>query len=310
MNLKGGKNFQRLTALDDLDYIPLDSISDDILYRSIKESLEQVGKAYSKAVIDHICRINRLSEREILTNCDLFEDSMYRLFGHGAVSIINKVKVLALRHSLMEHKSNLTISEIVDPALTINDVLNEIRRIEALDFVHKMASHNHIALLYAHKDSLIKILSEYFSPKDAPKALLSENPDNFSHLNITSSISYKDLFGPITSPLKEDAVFKLHNWISSISTSSKRSNICARIAEDDATWWIRNGCTRALSSIELSLCRELPKSTSILCAFDISKLTPKQLSTMRAIIGSHDYVIIEEPSFTVYRFGKPTFRNV
>ncbi len=153
MNLKGKKNFQCLTALDDLDYIPLDSISDDILYRSIKESLEQVGKAYSKAVIDHICRINRLSEREILTNCDLFEDSMYRLFGHGAVSIINKVKVLALRHSLMEHKSNLTIPEIVDPALTINDVLNEIRRIEALDFVHKMASHNHIALLYSHRDS-------------------------------------------------------------------------------------------------------------------------------------------------------------
>ena len=173
-----------------------------------------------------------------------------------------------------------------------------------------MASHNHIALLYAHQDSLIKILSEYFSSKDAPKALLSENPDNFSHLNLTSSISYKDLFGPITGPLKEDAVFKLHNWISSIGTSSKRSNICTRIAEDDATWWIRNGCTRALSSIELSLCRELPQSTSILCAFDISKLTPKQLSTMRAIIGSHDYVIIEEPSFTVYRFGKPTSRNV
>lgn len=180
MNLKGGKNFRCLTVLDDLDYIPLYSISDDILYRSIKESLEQVGKAYSKAVIDHICRINRLSEREILTNYDLFDDSMYRLFGHGAVSIINKVKVLALRYSLLEHKSNLTISEIVDPALTINDVLNEIRRIEALDFVHKMASHNHIALLYTHQDSLIKIISEYFSPKDAPKAHLSENIDNFS----------------------------------------------------------------------------------------------------------------------------------
>ena len=119
--------------------------------------------------------------------------------------------------------------------VTINNVLNEIRRIEALDFVHKMASYNRIALLYAHKDSLIKILTEYFSPKDAPKALLSENPDNFSHLNITSSISYKELFGPITCPLKEDAVFKLHNWISTKVLGSKRSNICARIAEDDAT---------------------------------------------------------------------------
>ena len=72
-----------------------------------------------------------MSEREILTNYDLFEDSMYRLFGHGAVSITNKVKVLAMRHSLMDHKSSLTIPEIVDPALTINDILNEIRLIEA-----------------------------------------------------------------------------------------------------------------------------------------------------------------------------------
>lgn len=69
-----------------------------------------------------------------------------------------------------------------------------------------MASHNHIALLYSHRDSLIKILSEYFSPNDAPKALLSENPDNYAHLNLTSSISFKDLFGQITGPLKEDAV--------------------------------------------------------------------------------------------------------
>src|SRR4029079_9203045 len=126
----------------------------------------------------------------------------------------------------------------------------------------------------------------------------------------TNSISYNELFGPMTGPLKEEAVFRLQNWISSISNGSKRSNICARIAEDDATWWIRNGFTRALSSIELSLCRELPQGISILCAFDISKLTAKQLSTMRAIIGSHVYVIIDEPSFSVYRFGKPTFRIV
>ena len=67
---------QCLTLLDDLEYFALDSISDDILYRSIKVSLEAVGKTYAKAVIDHICHINRLSEREILTNCELFEDSM------------------------------------------------------------------------------------------------------------------------------------------------------------------------------------------------------------------------------------------
>lgn len=269
--------------------------------------MAQVGKAYSKAVINHICALNRLSEREILTNCDLFEDSMYRLFGHGAISVIKKVKLLALRHALMEHKSNLTIPEILDPLLTINDVLNEIRRIEALDFAHKMASYNHIALLYSKRDSLNQILSEYFSASDAPKALLSECPGNYRHLHLSRYVSYKELFGTISSPVKEEATVKLQNWIEQVRATNN-SRIPSRIAEDDATWWIKNGYTNALTSIEQTLCKELPHNTSILCAFDISKLTPKELSTMKLIIRSHDYVIIEGPSFTVYRFGKPTFR--
>jgi hypothetical protein len=299
---------QCLTLLDDLQYFALDSISEDILYRSIKGALESLGKTYAKAVLDHICTINRLSEREILTNCDLFEDSMYRLFGRGAQSIIHKVKVTALRYALTEHKSNFTVPEILDPSLTINEVLKEICSIEALDFVHKMSSYNHIAYLYSNKVSLSKILSEYFSPRDAPKALLSENPQDYVLFDLTSCISYKELFGPITAPIKEDAIDKMRKWIDGIRANNK-SHTSTRIAEDDATWWIRNGLTRGLALLEQSLCRDLPESTSILCAFDISKLKPKQLGTMKSIIGSHDYVIIEEPSHTVYKYGKPTFRE-
>jgi hypothetical protein len=307
VNPNRSKNFQCLTVLGDLDFFPLDSISENILYRSIKQSLEQVGIAYSKAVINHICNLNRLSEREILTNCDLFEDSMYKLFGHGAVSVINKVKVLTLRTALMEQKSDLTVTEIPAPSLTINDVLNEIRRIEALDFVRKMASYNHLALLYSKKDFLNEVLSEYFSHKDAPKALLSEDPDNHIHLDLTSSISYEELFGIIKGEVGEDAFIKMRNWIEQVRTTHK-SKLPIRIAEDDATWWIRNGYTRALTSIERSLCKKMPECTSILCAFDVSKLAPYQLSTMKSIIGAHDYVILQEPSFTVYKSGKPTFR--
>ena len=191
---------QCLTLLDDLEYFALDSISDEILYRSIKVSLEAIGKAYAKAVIDHICHINRLSEREILTNCEIFEDSMYRLFGRGANSVINKVKVVALRYALTEQKSNLTVPEILDPSLTINDVLKEIRSIEALDFVHKMSSYNHIAYLYSSKVSLSKILSEYFSPRDAPKGLLSENPMDYVLFISPALFHTKNFLVPSTPP--------------------------------------------------------------------------------------------------------------
>jgi hypothetical protein len=302
------KNFSLcLTILDDLQYFPIDSISDEILYRSIKSSLEAVGKKYATAVIDHICKMNRLSEKEILTNCDIFEDSMYRLFGHGALAVINKVKLSALRQALMEQKSNLTVTEILDPSLTINDVLKEIRSIEALNFVHKMSSYTHIAYLYSNKASLSKILSEYFSPPDTKKAMLSENPEDYCLFDLTSSISYEELFGQISVSVKEDSIAKMRGWIDELCAANG-SDCPTRIAEDDATWWIRNGFTRGLTLLEQSLCKKLPNNTSILCAFDISKLNPKQLGTMKSIIGSHDFVIIEEPSPTVYRFGKPTFR--
>jgi hypothetical protein len=299
--------FQCLATLDDLDFIPLNSMAEDVLYLSTKSALEQIGKSYAKAVIKNICDLNRLSEREILTNCDLFEDSMYRLFGRGAASVISRVKVLALSHAVMEGKSDLTIPEILDPSLTINGILNEIRRIEALDFVQKMSSYNHIALLYSQKEFLNKVLSKYFET-EAPRALLSENSEIYNHLNLTTSVSYNNLLGTVKEQTRENSLTRIKKWIDSFR-SINTSKVPVRIAEDDATWWVKNGHIKTLTAIEQVLSKSLPSRTSILCAFDISKITSKELSSMKSVIGAHDYVIIEEPSFTVYKFGKPIFRD-
>jgi hypothetical protein len=311
MNPNVTKNYLFLKTLDDLDFIPLDSIAEHVLYNSIKQSLEQVGIAYSKAVIDHMCRMNGLSEREILTNCDLFEDSIYRLFGHGAISLINKVKVTALRTAILANKSDLTVPQILDPSLTLNDILREIRRIEALDFVNKMASYNQIAFLYSTEDSLSTVLAEYFGPKDVPKALLSENVGKYDQFNLSASISYRDLFRTSSDKLKGDAVTQLHDWLSQVRVTSTKSQSFTptRFAEDDATWWIRNGHTRTFISIEQSARKEAPARTSILCAFNVSKLSVKELGTMKSVIQYYDYVIIEEPTFVVYKLTRPAFRH-
>jgi hypothetical protein len=99
----------------------------------------------------------------------------------------------------------------------------------------------------------------------------------------------------------------MRQWIDNLQSINK-SDTSVRIAEDDATWWIRTGNTKSLALLERSLCKELPENTSILCAFDISKLNRKQLGAMKSIIASHDYVIIEEPSPAVFKYGNPSFR--
>jgi hypothetical protein len=310
-NTRNTRTTQFLKTLDDLDFVPYDSIAENVLYQSIKRCLEQVGIAYSKAVINHICNLKGLSEREILTNCDLFEDAMYRLFGHGAVSVINKVKAVALRTALMEGRSDFTVSEILNPSLTLTDVLSEIRRVEALNFVRKMASYNHIAFLYSKKESLDKMLSVYFKEADGPTAILSEKPGNYTNLNLSGSISHRDLFSTPCTHNSEEPINKLRNWLGQLSSTPSKTSATspARFAEDDATWWIRNGKSTNLKALKRSMCENMPDMTSVLCAFDITRLTPSQLGTMKAVIKSHDYVIIEEPSFVVYRSNKPIFRH-
>lgn len=288
--------------------LSLSNLAEIILYNSIKKTLEEVGVAYSKAVIDHICKFKGLSEREILTNCDLFEDSMYRLFGHGAMSIISRVKVAALRTSVMENKSDLTVPQILDPSLTLSDILMEIRRVEALNFIAKMSSYSHIAFLYSREDSLNKLLAEYLSPKDSQRILISETPEKYNYLELSASASYEELFKEAPDCSKEYVVSKIKDWMSKVGKVGEfGSRKPARLVEDDATWWIRNGHVRTLIAISQSIQNERLGTNSVLRAFNVSKLSFKELGTMRSIIRYHDFVIIDEPAITIYKLNKRSF---
>ena len=56
------------------------------------KSIERLGESASKALLDHICSINELSEKELLTNYDLFEKSLYRVLRKGAEVILRDLK--------------------------------------------------------------------------------------------------------------------------------------------------------------------------------------------------------------------------
>ena len=57
---------QYLNVLDELGYFPLSSKAEEILYDVAKKSIERLGESASKALLDHICSINGLSERNYL----------------------------------------------------------------------------------------------------------------------------------------------------------------------------------------------------------------------------------------------------
>ena len=48
--------------------------------------------------------------------------------------------------------SHLTVADILNPSLSIGDILKNIREAEVFEFVHKILSHEHILFLYENKN--------------------------------------------------------------------------------------------------------------------------------------------------------------
>jgi hypothetical protein len=111
--------FRCLSLLDKLGYYPIRANNDRLLYASIKDSLEQMGKSYSGALIRNMCSLYGLSENELFSNYDLFKKMLYTILGEGeANGIIASIKKELLARAIL-NGSSLTIREMTNPALLL-----------------------------------------------------------------------------------------------------------------------------------------------------------------------------------------------
>ena len=111
------QTFVCLSILDKLGYFAVSSNADKILHKSIGESLEQMGKSFSKALVSAMCSLQGLSENELFANYDLFDGS------------------------------SLTARDILSSSLTIDDILKNTADREVLKFVSELPTHEHILFL-------------------------------------------------------------------------------------------------------------------------------------------------------------------
>jgi hypothetical protein len=252
--------FQRyLNVLDELGYFPLSSKAEAILYDAAKKSIERLGESTSKALLDHICSINELSEKELLTNYDLFEKSLYRVLRKGAEVILRDLKRELLVQALLIDP-NITISDIRNPGLAVSDILKRIRAVETLEFVRKTPSHTHIAFLYTNDNSKNNILAAFFDTKinSAAKGLFSfKKPANNYVSGVENIILYEEL---LQEPREYEVVAKrLADWLAKLNPVNKsqqnNDDSPTRIADEDAMRWVRNGFVSQILGIEKSMVR-------------------------------------------------------
>jgi hypothetical protein len=304
-------NFRYQSVLDELRYIPTVSLSDRILCDSIKNSLERIGKSYSKILLHRMCSFYGLSENELLTNYDLFESSLYRILGKGAQPLIGCIKAEMLRYAIM-NGSEITATDILNPKLTVSYVLKDIHDREVFDFVRNVPPHEHIAFLYTHEIAKNNILSEFFHRQEQeyqdplPLGLISTKTPKKPNTHLFT-ISYDEL---LNKSRKDKAKESLAAWIAHVHSSNESQHFATRIAEEDATIWLKNGFSadEDLNLEQMFSTLTCDNNLSILCAFDISKIAESDInSMMKSIISAHDYVILDEP-FVVY--GRPTRRRM
>jgi hypothetical protein len=163
-------DFRYLSILHELRYFPQVYLSDRALHDSIKYSLESICKSFSKVLLGRMCSVYRLSENELLTNYDLFERALYRRLGKAGQLIIGRIKAEMLKYAVM-NGSEITATDILDPNLTVSYVLKDIHDTEIFAFVRNVPSCQHVALLYRNDFTKNKILSDFFHPQIALKAL-------------------------------------------------------------------------------------------------------------------------------------------
>jgi len=261
-------------------------------------------------LLHRMCSFYGLSENELLTNYDLFERSLYRILGKSGQSIINTIKADMLRYAIT-HGSDITVTDILDPLLTVDYVLKHIHEKEVFEFVRDLPPHEHIAFLYTHEIAKNNILSEFFHRQEQedhqdpiPLGLISiKTPKLDAHL---FNISYDEL---LNKTRKYKAKESLAAWIAHVHSCNKSEHHATRIAEEDASLWLKNGFSadEDLNLEQMFSTLTCDNNLSILCAFDISKIAESDINSMlKSIISAHDYVILDEP-FVVY--GRATRRR-
>ena len=298
-----GVHFRQFPSiLDDLGYFQISSKAEQALHDGAKNSIAFLGENASKDLLDQICSINGFSEAELLMNYDLLKKSLYKVLGKGAEVILSNLKrELLVQVVLID--PNITISEIRDPRLGVGDILKRIHAVEAVEFVRKIPSHSHIALLYTNDNSKDKMLAAFFETMitcNASKGLFSYKKPVNDYLSCTNDVMlYEEL---LQEPRDYEAVARRGaDWIAKlISSNTSRQNstdVPTRIAVEDVMWWLRNGFAGYLLDSERSCGRYLQDNLSALCGYNISNVGNRHIDRelISMLISAHGYVILDEP---------------
>ncbi|WP_101476871.1 hypothetical protein [Candidatus Nitrosotalea bavarica] len=264
-----------------LGYSPIASKSDKVLLESTQKVLKTFGQSSYRDLIDKLHAKTGMSENELIKNFHLFEDALKQSTG----TVSAKIMIDMIKEEVIKHTHLKTINH------KIEEIIKKVEEYGVYDFIINTSSFEHILVLYKDRETINLILSDFFSKKtQAPFGLISEHPTKIKDIrNITyDKLAEKD---------KNGAVKKLLAWVTDMH-SCNTSAFPTKVASEDCTWYIRNNLGAEHLKLESSVGAKPYQKMIILCAYNISKISPDDLESL---IKSHSYVILQNDSIVLYR---------
>ena len=322
MYSKNPVNEKLINLIENSGFVYRNQTTDIVVKDIVLNVLNRIGKSYSKALIYQICSLYGLSQNELLSNYELFENSLTRVLGKTGYPIILRIKKELLKYLIM-NKFEINIKDILDPSFNVPHIIGKLSESYNYQLISENLNNNkrnHIILLSNNDDKHIKkiITSMVQNSKNIRniKRVVIVLHDQFDEKRYFRSVSDIDIYyvNDIVSSyssstdkfFKLDENYDINNNIDLINFEQFDSSNIQIFCFIDIQILNQLNNYKILKILEEKFEKlyNLNELIQICCIYDVSNFYAKEyeLKPLRDFINHHNIVIVDEPLIMYQKF--------
>jgi hypothetical protein len=318
LSSKSSANEKLIKLIENSGYIYRNQKTDIVIRDIILNVLNRIGKSYSKALIYQICSLYGLSQNELLSNYELFENSLKRVVGKTGYPIVLRIKKELLKYLIL-NKFEISTKDILDPSLNVPQIIDKLSESYNYDLISENLNNNkrnHVILLSNNDDKHIeKIITNLVqiskNTRDIKRVVIVLH-DHFDEKRYFGSVPDITIYylNDMVSYSSTDKFFKLDNnsnnnidFINFEQFDNKNFQVFCFI-DIQILHQFNNYKILKILEEKFEKLYNPNKLTQICCIYEVSNFYTKEyeIKLLRDFINHHDMIIVDEPLLMYQKF--------
>ena len=318
MYSKNSVNEKLINLIENSGFIYRNQITDIVIRDIILNVLNRIGKYYSKALIYQICSLYGLSQNELLSNYELFENSLTRVLGKTGYPIILRIKKELLKYLIL-NKFEISTKDILDPSFNVPQIIDKLSESYNYQLISENLNNkrNHMILLSSNDDKHIeKIITNLVqiskSIRDIKRVVVVLH-DQFDEKRYFRSVPdidiyyMNDIFSSSSSSSSSVEEFFKHNNKNDLINFEQFNNTNIQVfcfIDIQILRQFNNYKILKILEDKFEQLYNLNEIIQICCIYDVSNFYTKEyeIKLLRDFINHHNMVIIDEPLVMYQKF--------